>query len=232
MQLKHRSGEKELLDNANIDTNDLYSNLKELDTINHLLGGYKATNKGLREILKIGKPIRTIMDIGFGGGDFIKQMSRYSTQHNKKLFFYGVDLKPDCVNYAETNLALLENKLLICDDYRNISPDLLREIDVVHCSLFLHHLKDEEIIALFKFCKVNNCIILANDLERNRFAYYSIKLLTKVFSKSSLVKNDAPISVKRGFKKQELINLLESAGYKDYSVKWSWAFRYIIIAKA
>ena len=71
---------------------------------------------------------------------------------------------------------------------------------------------------------------MANDLHRNQFAYYSIKFLTAIFSKSYLVKNDAPSSVKRGFKKRELITLLEKAGYKNYSVKWSWAFRYIIIA--
>jgi len=47
-----------------------------------------------------------------------------------------------------------------------------------------------------------------------------------------LVKNDAPLSVKRGFKKNELIALLEKAGFKNYTVQWSWAFRFIIIAKA
>jgi hypothetical protein len=54
--------------------------------------------------------------------------------------------------------------------------------------------------------------------------------LTALFSKSYLVKNDAPLSVKRGFKKSELISLLKKAGFTDYSVKWSWAFRYKIVA--
>jgi D-alanyl-D-alanine dipeptidase len=44
-----------------------------------------------------------------------------------------------------------------------------------------------------------------------------------------LVKNDAPLSVKRGFRKSELVSLLEKAGFKNYSVKWSWAFRYRIV---
>ena len=228
--LKFRSNEKEYLDNNNIETKDLYQNLIELDIINNRLGGYNATKKGLESILKTGNPVKTVLDIGFGGGDSIKQMQKYCEKKNVKMFFYGVDLKNDCINYSEKNLSELSNKQLICDDYRNISSELLKKIDVIHCSLFLHHLKDEEIIELFKFCKSNNCIILANDLERNWFAYYSIKFLTAIFSKSYLVKNDAPISVKRGFRKRELITLLEKAGYKNYSVKWSWAFRYILIA--
>ncbi len=231
MPLKYRSAEKEYLDSNHIETRDLYRNLEELHIINKRLGGYNASRKGLAAILNTNKPIRTVLDIGFGGGDSIKQLSNYSDQKHAKLFFYGVDLKKDCLTYAENNLKTLYNTQLICDDYRNIAPELLEQTDVIHCSLFLHHLSDEEIIRLFKFAKANNCIILVNDLHRNWVAYQSIKLLTFLFSRSYLVKNDAPLSVKRGFKKQELIALLQKAGFKDYSVKWSWAFRYILIAK-
>lgn len=229
MQLRLRSNEKEYLDNSIIATEDLYRNLKELDIINKQLGGYNASLKGLSTILKEKKTVETILDIGFGGGDSIKQLSEFASKKKAKLFFYGVDLKNDCVKYAEDNLFAVNNKKLICDDYRNISEELLKKIDVIHCSLFLHHLTDEEIVSLFKFGKSNQCIILANDLHRNWFAYYSIKFLTALFSKSWLVKNDAPLSVKRGFRKSELVSLLEKAGFKNYSVKWSWAFRYRIV---
>lgn len=229
MQLQSRSYEKEFLDDSEIATKDLYQTLKELHVINTYLGGYKASLSGLRSILKTGNPIRNILDIGFGGGDSIKQLAKYADSHDLKLFFYGVDLKSDCVNYAEENLSTIPNKKLICDDYRNISPDLLAQIDVIHCSLFLHHLTDEEIIGLFKFGRAHGCIVLANDLHRNWMAYYSIKFLTALFSKSWLVKNDASLSVRRSFKKSELEWMLREAGYKDYSVTWSWAFRYIVI---
>jgi 2-polyprenyl-3-methyl-5-hydroxy-6-metoxy-1,4-benzoquinol methylase len=230
MLLKYRSLEKEYLDNDHIETNDLYRNLIELDIINTRLGGYNASRKGLTSILKNNPTIGTVLDIGFGGGDSIKQLSQFSETQHAKLFFYGVDLKNDCVTYAENNLKTIHNKQLICDDYRNIPSELLHQTDVIHCSLFLHHLTDEEIIALFQFGRSHQCIILANDLHRNWLAYYSIKFLTALFSKSYLVKNDAPISVKRGFKRNELVSLLEKAGFKNYSVKWSWAFRYILIA--
>ena len=231
MRLKFRSNQKEFLDEDNIDTKDLFQNLKELDFINENLGGYNASRKGLISILSE-KNIKTVMDIGFGGGDSIKQLYLLAKKKNRDLFFYGVDLKQDCVSYAENNLADLSNKKLICNNYKNISPELLSEIDLIHCSLFLHHLKNEEIIELFKFARTNKCMILANDLHRNILAYYSIKWLTALFSKSYLVKNDAAISVTRGFRKKELLALLQQSGFTDYSVTWSWAFRYIIIAKS
>ena len=91
-------------------------------------------------------------------------------------------------------------------------------------------MNDEEIAALFKFAFQNKCTLLINDLHRNPFAYYSIKLLTGFFSRSRLVKNDAPLSVLRGFKKDELIKFVSESGYTDFSVKWIWAFRYLIYA--
>jgi 2-polyprenyl-3-methyl-5-hydroxy-6-metoxy-1,4-benzoquinol methylase len=230
MPLKFRSNEKEYLDGELIETKDLFQNLRELDVINKYLGGYEASRKGMLEIIKTNR-VRTILDVGFGGGDSIKQLSKLAFKKKIELFFYGVDLKPDCVAYAEKNLELNSDKQLICDDYRNIKAELLQKVDLIHCSLFLHHLTNEEIIDLFKFGKTNNCIILVNDLHRHWLAYYSIKFLTALFSRSYLVKNDAPLSVKRGFKKEELVSLLVKAGLTDYSVSWSWAFRYIIIAK-
>ena len=230
MQFTYRSYEKELLDHDKIPTNDLYQNLHELHVINNLLGGYLVSFRGLAAILKK-HTIKTVLDIGFGGGDSIKKLAAYSDKRNLKLNFFGVDLKQDCINYATDNLKAFPNTTLICDDYQNISPDLLERIDVIHCSLFLHHLTDEQIVGLFQFARKHNCIILANDLHRHVLAYYSIKWLTALFSKSYLVKNDAPLSVKRGFKKYELIALLQQAGFTSYSVKWSWAFRYLIIAE-
>ena len=71
-----------------------------------------------------------------------------------------------------------------------------------------------------------------NDLHRHPFAYYSIRILTSLFSKSYLVKNDAPLSVLRGFKKKELSALLDKAGISNYTIQWKWAFRWLVIVRS
>ncbi|MGZ5255480.1 MAG: methyltransferase domain-containing protein, partial [Flavitalea sp.] len=58
---------------------------------------------------------------------------------------------------------------------------------------------------------------------------YAIKIITAIFSKSYLVKNDAPLSVLRGFKKTELISALKQAGINDASIEWKWAFRWLVV---
>ena len=227
--MKNRSYTLELLDADNIPTPDLYRNLAELDLINRFLGGYKASRKGLEMLFQRKNDIKTVLDVGFGGGDFMKDLHFFAQKKGRNITFYGVDLKRDCVEYAAKNLQSLENVQLICSDYRDISPELMAKIEVVHCSLFIHHLRDEEIIGLFQFCKQHNCMLLVNDLHRHFLAYWSIKILTFLFSKSYLVKNDAPLSVLRAFRRNELVDLLQKAGFTDFEVKWSWAFRFILV---
>jgi hypothetical protein len=70
-----------------------------------------------------------------------------------------------------------------------------------------------------------------NDLQRHWLAYHSIKWLTKIFSKSYLVKNDAPLSVARGFKKEEWKHLFRRSEIENYTIRWKWAFRYLVVYK-
>ena len=105
-----------------------------------------------------------------------------------------------------------------------------RQPDIIFSSLFCHHFNESELVSMIKWMKKNsNNGFFINDLQRNWFAYHSIKIITDFFSSSYLVKNDAPLSVARGFHKKEWLMLLEHAGIDNYSVEWKWAFRYLII---
>lgn len=219
---KLRSHTKELLDGKVADK-DLILNLKELHSINTLLGGYTIS---INAIKKINLQNQNIVDMGSGGGDMLHEIYKYTQKKNVSCNLYGVDLKEVCTAYASARLP--KQLSFITDDYRNVNNHI-NHIDILHACLFTHHLSDDEIIQLVRFAIENKSILVINDLERSALAYYLIKGLTQVFSKSHLVKNDAPLSVLRGFKKKEWITLLNKAGARDYSVKWKWAFRHQII---
>lgn len=225
---KNRSDQKELLDEENIPTKDLYQNLKELNVINRLLGGYNITISTLNRILKEGKQ-HTLVDIGCGGGDTLKQIDEWSKKRPLDMQLVGIDLKEDCISYAKENNG--ERISFICDDYRNVLRHIPK-VDIIHACLFCHHLTKEEIIELITFCMVNKITLVINDLERNALAYYAIKILTQLFSKSYLVKNDAPLSVKRGFRRDEWKKIISESGAAKYSVSNRWAFRHEIIIYA
>lgn len=110
--------------------------------------------------------------------------------------------------------------------------DGLQKPDIIFSSLFCHHFTDEELIEIIKWMHENSLSgFMINDLHRHPLAYYSIKLLTSIFSRSYLVKNDAPLSVLRGFRKKEWRNLFASVGINDESISWHWAFRHLITYK-
>lgn len=75
----------------------------------------------------------------------------------------------------------------------------------------------------------SNLGFFINDLHRHQIAYHFIKFVTKLFSKSYLVKNDGPLSVLRAFKKNEWVDILNKSGIKNYTIQWKWAFRLLII---
>lgn len=224
--LKSRSVQKELLDAEEIPTLDLFQNLKELDHINTLLGGYQITFSALKKVIQPEKSY-ILIDIGCGGGDTLKHIQKWQLPKKLNLELIGIDLKPVCIAYAnEHNPA--PGIRFICDDYRNMFHHV-PHIDIIHACLFCHHLDESQLIELIQFALDRKNILIINDLERNWFAYSAIKTLTFLFSKSYLVKNDAPLSVARGFKKKEWVALVQKAGATHYSITNKWAFRHEVI---
>lgn len=225
---KQRSYEKEFLDKPDIQKDLLFQNLKELDIINKYLGGYAISIKGLKKVMTDKSKIYKVFDIGCGGGDSLKSIAKWTHDKQYKIHLAGIDLKNDCIDYAQNNCKEFPEISFYCDDFRNVYSKE-NDIDIVHASLFCHHFTEDEIIGFIKFCSNNKTVFIINDLERNPVAYYAIKFLTFFFSKSPLVKNDAPLSVWRGFKKKEWHTILHNAGIKNYLIRNCLAFRHLVI---
>lgn len=226
MNLKVRSNKTELLDGDNIPRQALEKNLRELEFINKWLGGHHICIRGLQALIRNKKDLR-ICEIGCGGGDNLAALINYTMCSRIKLSSVGIDLKAQCLAFAKKN-PLLNNTLFICDDYRNCA--FQDKPDVIFSSLFCHHFSTEELITQIRWMKENSLTgFFINDLQRNAIAYHSIKLLTRLFSRSYLVKNDAPLSVARALTKKEWRRIFEQVGIVNYKIEWRWAFRYLII---
>jgi len=227
-----RSYELELLDRDDHSFEAIKQNMQELDVINSWLGGHKITLCGIQFFLSTIKAQGSVLicEVGCGGGDNLRAVMNWCKKNSIKAEFIGIDLNPNCVNYARSRP---ENAGIqfICSDYSKVT--FTKKPDVIFSSLFTHHFRDEAILEIFKWMGANsNYGFFINDLHRHPIAYYFIKFATQLFSKSSLVKNDAPLSVRRGFISGELRDLLTKASVKSYMLKWKWAFRWLIIARS
>ncbi|SDM11541.1 Methyltransferase domain-containing protein [Catalinimonas alkaloidigena] len=224
-----RSSEAELLDAPDIPADLLHRNLRELHMINERLGGHAITMHGLEQLIQPGRRRYHIADLGCGGGDTLRAMADWGRR--RKLFFRltGVDINSDAIHFLKQHCQEYPEIKAVQADYRNYLSNG-PEVDIIHCALFCHHLTDEENIELLQYMHRHARVgFIINDLHRHPLAYYGIKALTRMLGGSSLVRNDAPLSVLRSFRYDELKSLLERAGIKHYFIRWKWAFRYLVI---
>ena len=234
MNFTLRSYQKELLDADDIPFPEIKRNMQELDTINTWLGGHAITRAGFKSVVGPDSyrdqesPVK-VCEIGCGGGDNLAMLLRYARKNDLNIDCIGVDLKKECIDYAAERWKGEPIEWII-SDYRTV--EFKEKPDVIFSSLFCHHFTQEEMVEQLKWMKENSRFgFFINDLHRHPLAYYSIKFLTQVFSKSKLVKNDAPLSVARGFKKEDWQWLINQSGLKSISVQWKWAFRYLIVCR-
>jgi len=230
LSLQQRSYKKELLDAESIPFADIKQNMKELNNINTLLGGHKITIKGFKFFLqKNPQSTLSVCEVGCGGGDNLKAIEQWAATKNIKINFTGIDIKEECIEFAKEQYPEL-NATWITSDYRKTV--FATKPDIIFSSLFCHHFTEDELITMLHWMK-NNCTkgLFINDLHRNLVAYYCIKWITTLFSRSYLVKNDAPLSVAKGFTKKEWQKIFSAAGIHNYSINWQWAFRHLIIYK-
>ena len=231
VSLAKRSYKKELLDADNISFADIKQNMKELNSINTLLGGHKITIKGLKSFIDKEKSAPIIIcEIGCGGGDNLKAIATWCGKNNITAHFIGIDIKKECIDFAKLQYPEL-NAEWVPQDYSQVSFGE-QQPDIIFSSLFCHHFIEEQLIKMLQWMQEHSTKgFFINDLHRHTLAYYFIKLMTRIFSKSYLVKNDAPLSVARGFTKKEWQNIFTNAGIPQYTIQWHWAFRYLIIYK-
>jgi ubiquinone/menaquinone biosynthesis C-methylase UbiE len=226
INLKQRSYQKELMDGDNISFDAMAQTLKELNIINTRLGGHAITLKGVKELKGYTAPL-TICEIGCGGGDNLFAIYKYCTRNSIEVNFIGIDMNTECIAFAKQQYPNLPCQW-ICSDYEKVKFGDNKPT-IIFSSLFCHHFTDEQLVTMLRWLRQNSRTgFFINDLQRHWLAYYLIKYITKFFSKSYLVKNDACLSVSRGFWKKEWQRLFQKAGIENYNIRWKWAFRHLI----
>ncbi len=227
--LKHRSKEEEeIMDDFNCDGAVVDQTLKELHLINTYLGGNKISTDGILELIKNNtQPQYSIVDLGCGGGDTLTLFAQLGKRKHLDLQLTGIDANSYIVDYAIQNTDGNYNFQalnIFSDDFKK------QQFDIAHCSLFLHHFDEEEIVAFFEQLNQQcNIGILINDLHRHPISYYFTKWLLTAWSKSEMVKYDSVLSVAKSFTRKELKQYLAQAGITNYRLKWRWAFRWELV---
>ncbi len=224
----------ELLDGPLDDLAALAGNLRDLRRINRWLGGVELSAAGI-EALAAHRLEVTLLDVGTGGADIPVALLQAAERRGRRLAVVGIDNRPEIVTAARAaaeagsiDLARLE---IMVGDGRSI-PFSDRSYDVAHASLVLHHLEpDDAVRLLHEMGRIARLGIVVNDLERSRLGWLGAWLIGHLLTGNRYTRRDAPLSVRRAYRRAEASELIRAAGLIPVSTfRGAFGQRYAIAA--
>lgn len=195
------------------------ASLRDLVRINRFLGGYGVLLKRLRELVNVGSRF-TMLDVGAASGDMGKAVREVYPHAQVTSFDYRAD-----------HLRQADAPKVVGDAFH--LPFQPRSFDFVHCSLFLHHFPDSEVVKLLgAFGSTARQAIVLSDLERHVVSYYALPLSRWLLHWDPITLHDGPISVQAAFRADELRALAKTAGLTGVDVRIHRpAFRLSLVAQ-
>ena len=192
--------------------------LRSLETVNRWLLGYRPTLAWLERLpCGLRDPIH-IVDVGSGGGDFLRQIAGWSWRRSIAVQLTGIDLNPYAARAAAESTPRELGIKWVTSDAMAYRPE--KPMDIVVSSLLAHHLEDEEIVAMLRWMEATAQVgWFINDLER---AEWSSRMFGWV-RWHWLVRHDGPVSFRRAFRKEDWVRLLAAAEIPSEAVtieKW------------
>ncbi len=152
-----------------------------------------------------------IVDVGCGGGDMLRAISKWARRREVQVTLTGIDLNPYAIQAARELNTTGETIQWICGDAYSYNPS--GDIDVVLSSLFTHHLDDSEIEHFLSWMEATaHSGWFINDLHRMRIYMRLFRALSFTARWHRFVQHDGPISIRRSFQPADWQRRCEAAG--------------------
>lgn len=226
---KKRSYQLERIDTGDYTTEEYERFLHDIRLVNRFAGDAWALKKTLlREIEAKNLKEFSVLDVGAGSGELLREIAKFARKNNRKAKLVGLEL-----NEISANSILSESK-----DFNEINairgnafslPFADNTFDYTICSLFTHHFTDENVVGILKeFNRVSRLGFFVIDLHRHPIAFALYKVFCVAFRISTLVREDGSLSILRGFKPNELKDLAKKAELENASVERHFPFRLVL----
>lgn len=193
----------------------------ELARVNRFLGGWSALRA---EVDRMPEAPRQVLDVGTGGADLSVRLLDHLAARGVQARCVGLDRSKPALETAASRHPHRERLELVFGDARSLGfPD--HSFDLAMMNLALHHFDgDDAISALRELARVGRYVIV-NDLRRSVLAWALARVAFPILTRNPLIRNDAPLSVRRAYTPKELIALARAAGWRSVFVRTHAWFR-------
>lgn len=217
------------MDNPELDRTELRNAYQDIQRVNTFLGGHNSSLKALKKMLT--PEVTTVIDMGCGDGAFLRVVADFCRRSQRSIQLKGWDNNPKSLGLAREHDQDYPEIHYELQDV--LKPGILPDNCLITCNLFLHHFGTEAVRSILKTWIDAGAIgVLINDLHRHGAAYYLFKLFGPIFIKTSTARYDGAVSVRRGWRREELLNIAETLPLNQSSLHWKWAFRWVMTLEA
>ena len=228
MSLRTRDRRPELMDDPALDPAEHRRALAGLARINRWSDSAGLLWPAIRELARsLGRTVR-VLDVATGSGDVPLDLWRRAKRTGLSVELSGCDISEVALAEARkrASAATADIPFFPLDV---LSAGLPSGFDVVTCSLFLHHLDEPDAVtALRKMREAAGSLVLVNDLERGRFNYAAVWVVSRLLSRSPVVHADGPLSIRGAFTTDEVRGMAERAGLTGADVRAKFPCRLLL----
>ena len=217
-----RATSEEFIDRPDCEPELAAASYRFMETVNCRFGGIQAVQRFLAvETAKhsTGSPLR-ILDIGSGSCDIPLAMSRWARAQGIPLHFTCLELSAHAFEIARAQLARAGDPAVHLQQQDVFTHQPAAPYDCAVASMCFHHFSNEQILAVVqRLSGFVRSSLLINDLRRSFLASLAAGLLLTVTGTPAGVRHDALLSIRRGFKGNELGMLLRQLSGVTVSVE-------------
>ena len=164
-----------------------------------------------------------LLDVGFGDGDMLRRIARWTDRRGIAADLVGIDLNPSSAPAAAAHTPGALPIRYRTGDYVDLAGE---GWDVIVSSLVAHHMDEAQLIAFLGFMEAEAaCGWFVNDLHRHRFAHAGFPILARIMRWHPIVRGDGTLSIARSYRPGEWAPLLAKAGIDQARVFRAFPFR-------
>lgn len=200
----------EYLDDPTLPPEIAARSLQDVALANALFGGTRAILAEARATFQQqrdkGVRVLTLLDVGTGLGDIPVALRQEATRFGIQLRTIGLE-----ISSAMAAVAQRDDVASVAGDARAL-PFADHSIDVITCSLILHHLDRADSVRMLRECeRVASVRVIVADLRRSWLAIILLWLVSFPLRFHPISRHDGVVSIRRGFTVHELQTLIQQA---------------------
>jgi hypothetical protein len=225
--LTHRDSGTELLDRPDCDPVLAAKSYRFMSLVNRIGGGTRVVRRFLARELASAPVSRTVRVLDFGSGtcDIPLAVARWAARHGHQVEFTCIEQNPralDLAGQAVARARCTRIKLVLGDVFTHQPAE---PYDYAVGSMVIHHFGRQEISRLIAhLAGFVTRALLINDLRRCALNYAACYALT--VAHDPLVRHDALLSIRRGFRPGDLLTLVDT-GQTTATVSPAWFCRVV-----